>query len=258
MVTFDCRAERFDGVTLVTAVVSGVAEPTRLTVANRLDGPVHPPRRQGVPEAGWTDDGFEGVVGPETCALGYATPAPAADPPAELVSADPVPGAVPSATEERLDSDAAVIRELGDPSPPADAVPMGETDASPNAEPPAAVPTDDADAATAAEPIAADPSGNPPVDRPDTAGEPLPDDVARWLDTVSRRVDRAERLADAESLDEAAEAVRAAGGLDGVETVAARGSVDERCLRAVARRAERLADRRAAATVPVDTLARLA
>lgn len=239
MVTFDCRAERFDGVTLVTAVVSAVTEPTRITVANRLDGPVHPPRRQGVPEGGWTDDGFEGVVGPGTYALGYATPAPTADPPAELVSAAPVADAVTAA--DRLDSDEAVLRELGDPSPPADAVPTGEADAAPTAEP-----------------AAADRADTLPGGRSATAGQPLPDDVSRWLDTVARRVDRAEDLAAAESLDEAAEAVRSAGGLAGVRTVATRGSVDGRCLRALSRRAERLADRRAAATVPVETLARLA
>ncbi|WP_424001555.1 hypothetical protein ACOZ4I_16720 [Haloarcula salina] len=250
MVSFDCRAERLDGVTLVTAVVSGVTEPTRLTVANRLDGPVHPPRRQGVPEAGWTDDGFEGVVGPGTCALGYATPAPAADPPAELLSAEPVSD---SPTDDRLDSDEALIRELGDPSPPADAVPEGDGDAPPSAEP-----TSDTDATPSAEPTAAGPSPTSPADRPETATQPLPDDVSRWLDTVSRRVDRAENLAAADSLDEAAEAVRAVDGLAGVRTVAARGPVDERCLRALARRADRLADRRAAATVPVETLVRLA
>ncbi|MBV0902382.1 DUF7857 domain-containing protein [Haloarcula salina] len=238
MVTFDCRAERFDGVTLVTAVVSGVTEPTRLTVANRLDGPVYPPRRQGVSEAGWTDDGFEGVVRPGTRALGYATPAPAADSPAELVSAEPVSD---PPTDDRLDTEEAVLRELGDPSPPADAVP-----------------TDDADAPPTAEPTATARSDGPPVDRATTAGQPLPDDVSRWLDTVARRVDRAEALAAADSLGEATEAVRAAGGLTGVRTLATRGSVDERCLRSLARRAERLADRRAAATVPVETLARLA
>ncbi|MFB6222620.1 MAG: hypothetical protein ABEH86_02975 [Haloarcula sp.] len=234
MVTFDCRAERVDGVTLVTATVGTVAEPTRITVRNRLEGPVWPPRREGVPEAGWDEAGFDGVVGPGTHALGYATPAQPADPPAELTAATPVPDETP--TGERLDSETAVLRELGDPSPPADAVP-------------AVITEDDStvvrDAAKA-------------TGRARQPDQPLPDTVSQWLDTIAHRVDRAERLAAADSLAEATAAVRMADGLSGVKTVAARADTDEQMLRALARRAERLADRRAAATVPTETLSRLA
>ncbi|MEF8974477.1 MAG: hypothetical protein V5A15_06255 [Haloarcula sp.] len=234
MVTFDCRAERTDGVTLVTATVRDVVEPTRITVRNRLDGSLWPPRRQGVPEAGWTEDGFEGVVGPGTHAVGYATPAPPSAQPAELVSAEPAPDTTPA--DERFDSADAVLRELGDPSPPADAVPTAER-------------------GQAVEATRRGPN-EPAVEQ--GTNQQLPDEVSQWLETVARRVDRAERLAGAESLAAATDAVRAAGGLSGVRTVAAHGDTDEQMLRALARRAERLADRRAAAAVPTETLSRLA
>ncbi|WP_367176865.1 hypothetical protein [Haloarcula rubripromontorii] len=255
MVTFDCRAERVDGVTLVTATVGDIPEPTRITVRNRLDGPLWPPRTQGVPEAGWSEDGFEGVVRPGTHALGYATPALPADQPAELVRAEPAPDT--ATADERLDSAAAVLRELGDPSPPADAVPTAEPVHVPqtaSAGPPDLTPERDIEPQPEGSHQPAE-SGTASGHRPD---QQLPDAVSQWLETVARRVDCAERLAEAESLSAATAAVRAVDDLSGVRTVAARGDTDEQMLRALARRAERLADRRAAATVPTETLARLA
>jgi len=255
MVTFDCRAERVDGVTLVTATVGDVTEPTRITVRNCLDGPLWPPRKQGVPEAGWTGDGFEGAVGPGAHALGYATPAPLSDQPAELVRAEPTSDTPPA--DERLDSADAVLRELGDPSPPADAVPAGEpsqvAEAMSRRSNESTVEQEmDPRRATVKSPAE---SRTAPGQQSD---QRLPDAVSQWLETVARRADRAERLAEADSLSAATASVRAANGLSGVRTVAARGDTDEQMLRALARRAERLADRRAAATVPTETLSRLA
>jgi len=224
MVTFDCEWTRADGVTLVTARLRGVEEPTRVTVRNALDGPVWPPRREGVPVAGWDDTGFSAVLDPGDHALGYASPAEPSDPPARLVDTTPMPEGT-----DGLSSDHDVVRELGDPSPPADAVPV----------------TDD-----------------PGVDPTATAGRPtespLPTAVADWLANVEDRVERAEQLADAESLPAATEAVRSAGSLDEVRTLAERGDRDVRTLRRLAARAESLADRREAAGIPVETLARLA
>jgi len=264
MVTFDCRAERLDGVTLVTATVDDIAEPTRITVRNRLDGPLWPPRRQGVPEAGWTEDGFEEIVDPRTHALGYATPAPPSAQPAELVSAEPAPDTTPA--DERLDSVNAVLRELGDPSPPADAVPAGESAQAGDIEgrqsgaPAVELTNGQVDKNQQIDPqrATAQPPAEPEAAPGQRSDQQLPDAVSQWLETVARRVDRAERLAGAESLAAATDAVRAAGGLSGVRTVAARGDTDEQMLRALSRRAERLADRRAAATVPTEALSRLA
>ena len=115
----------------------------RVRVGNRLPGPVRPPRREGVPAAGWDDGGFEGVVPPhERRALGYASPVAAdesvgadsggdftADPPATLVWSERA-GASAAETDPDAFADEAtpegVVRALGDPRPPADAVPASD------------------------------------------------------------------------------------------------------------------------------------
>lgn len=227
MVSFDCDCTRHDGVTLVTATVQQITEPTRVSVENRLDGPIWPPRRQGVPERGWDDTGFETVVSAGTHAIGYATPAEPAPQPAELVGVTAVPDSTPTAG--RLSTVEDVVRDLGDPSPPADAVGTAE-------------PTDSEGCSQQREKVSSS----------------LPESVRRWLDDVSRRVDHAEALDEANSIDEVTVAVDDAGGLSSVQTIGSQARMDERMLRTVARRAETLADRRAAATVPVETLTRLA
>ncbi|WP_276273460.1 hypothetical protein [Haloarcula litorea] len=236
MVTLDCATSRHDGVTLVTVRLRDVDRPTRVTVRNRLDGPVWPPRREGRPATGWTDEGFEGVVESER-ALGYATPAPAETPAATLADATPVAaeGGVADYGRDAMSTDPdAVVRSLGDPSPPRDAVPRSGRDGG----------TD---------------GGTSGRDAPETHDAPpadVPAPVAEWLATMADRADRAEALVAAETLAAATDAVDAAGGLAGVRDLAT--GTDERLLRAVARRAETLADRRAAASVPVETLERLA
>lgn len=120
MASLTCTAEARDGVTLVTARIRGGPVAQRVRLADRLDGPVWSPRRRGVPEAGWRDDRFETVVpAGGTVALGYATPAPAADPPLAVVDSEVLPeGDVdPVPTPERA------IRDLGDPRPPRAAIP---------------------------------------------------------------------------------------------------------------------------------------
>jgi hypothetical protein len=108
----------------------------RFRIGNRLDGPVWPPRREGVPAAGWDDGGYEGVVEAEDRrALGYASPLQSGESPAE---AEDSPAEAPSEppaelvwTERAGDSESPdaeatpeeVVRSLGDPRPPADAVP---------------------------------------------------------------------------------------------------------------------------------------
>ena len=137
MVNLDCRAESRAGISLVTLVVENPTKiARRVRVANRLDGPVWPPRREGVPEAGWDDGGFEGVVAPgEFRAWGYACPASAEEPPAEVVWTERAGETERTRRTERAgDSDSfadertpeGVVRKLGDPRPPADAVPTGE------------------------------------------------------------------------------------------------------------------------------------
>lgn len=258
MVTFDCSASHHDGVTLVTVRLRDIDVPTRVTVRNCLDGPVWPPRSEGLPEAGWTAAGFSGVVAPGSHALGYATPARPEGTPAELADAVAVPEADP--VGERTDRPADVVRELGDPSPPGDAVPAAESAVSP----PAQTTADTA----AASPLSEDGRGSGPAPSsadaepaprgPDAEADQtrLPPELGPWLAEMERRADVAEALAGAETVPEATDAVRAAGGLAAVRTLSAAG--DERQLRRLARRARRLADRRAAATIPVETLSTLA
>lgn len=96
MVTLDWETERTDGVTLVRLYVTSEYR-RRVRVENRLDGPVWPPRREGQPAAGWDGDAFEGVVTPaDRLVVGYASPAPPADPPAEVVSEEPVDPETPA------------------------------------------------------------------------------------------------------------------------------------------------------------------
>lgn len=279
MVTFDCAASRHDGVTLVTVQLRDVAVPTRVTVRNRLDGPVWPPRREGLPEAGWTDDGFAGVVGPGSHALGYATPAAPDDPPAELADAVAAPDAQP--VDERTERPADLVRELGDPSPPGDAVPTVDCETGGDAVPTADCETDgstavaDADDATATADRAS-PAADTQATTVQTGaladatdsdachesnGRPrgtaqLPPALGPWLAEMERRTDAAEALAAAETVTEATAAVRQAGGLDGVRALA--DAPDERQLRLVASRLRRLARRRSEAAIPVETLSALA
>lgn len=116
MATLDWHVSGERGVTLVRLLVTSDAT-ERIRVRNRLDGPVWPPRRQGVPAEGWTAKGFEGVVdADERLVLGYASPAEPSEPPASVTVVGPE-GEGECAVTPRD-----VVRALGDPSPPRDAV----------------------------------------------------------------------------------------------------------------------------------------
>jgi hypothetical protein len=200
----------------------------RVEVRNRIEGPVLPPRRGGVPEPGWDRDGFEGVVpADDRLVLGYACPGPIDRPPVSVTD-------VGRASDDGDADDAvAAVRELGDPRPPMDATPAGPATGDGQERAPGgerARPTD----ATA-----------PPA-------------VDSWLAAVERRIDRGERLADG-SVGAAADALDAADDRDvDVTALEARLATDADALRAVSERASRLADRAAAVDVPVAALRRLA
>ncbi|MFC6974967.1 hypothetical protein ACFQL1_10210 [Halomicroarcula sp. GCM10025709] len=214
MASIECSWTHHEGVTLVTAGVTVAEEPTHVTVTNCLDGAVRPPRREGCPVPGWTDDGFAGVVDPGHHALGYAVEAPPADPPARLGAATPAPDAQP--VGERT-TPGAIVCDLGDPSPPADAVPAADIPDAPDS---------GVEPATAGAGVEGD---DPPLATP---GD-LPSVVTDWLDAVERRLERREqseagRAVETDSSDE-----------DGRPALP-----DERALRQLARRGDRLADRR--------------
>ncbi len=266
MLDLDCRVREVGDVTLVDAVVESAAPtPRRVRIETALEGPVWPPRRDGVPERGWDGDAFEGVVPADgRLALGFASPAAPTEPPVFVVDherADPDDerSATPPPANERIDDCTAgradlrvpvhertptgILRALGSPAPPRDAVPVPDASDGPADSQPR---TGDREV-----------SGTVAVDE---ATDPvaLPEEVADWLSAVGRRVQRAEALADARRVTTAAGALERAGGLDGARRLTAGLDRDERALRAVARRARHLADRAADADVPLSTLRRLA
>lgn len=254
----DWTTETVDGVTLVSVRLTNET-PTdrRIRLENRLDGPVLPPRRQGVPEAGWNDRGYETVVpAGERVAVGYACPAPPCDPPVDLVADERALDGVDD-TEEA--SAVGVVRRLGTADPPRDAVPTPE---SADVQPPEQDPDDAVDA---------DGLGRPRVDdAADTTAAPttvavadedsvtdLPEPVSEWLDAVETRVNRAEALTDP-SVVAATEALADAGGLAAVDDLPEKVAADAADLRAVAARAEALAERAETTDVSLAPLRRLA
>jgi hypothetical protein len=216
MVSIACATTTAGDVTLVTLSLSST-DPTHVRIENRLDGPVWPPRKQGVPAAGWDEEGFSGVVDGHL-ALGYACPVVAddADQPAEIVDERPPTG-------DDGPTARSLVRELGDGSPPPDAI------------------------------------GPTTPERTDESDEgSLPPAVTAWLETASQRLERADRLADATSVTEAADAVDAVGGATEVRTLRDRLATDRETLLAVAARCEAMAADAENVEIPVETLARLA
>jgi hypothetical protein len=111
-----------DEVADVSLIELSVHNPTavdrRVRVESRLDGPVLPPRDGSVPEAGWDEHGYAGVVpAGERVALGFAVPAPPTEPPVSVSDEG-------RATDDEGEATAAdAVRALGSADPPADALP---------------------------------------------------------------------------------------------------------------------------------------
>lgn len=99
-----------------------------------------------------------------------------------------------------------------------------------------------------------DVAGSDPANPIESTGIVAP----HFLEESTRRIKRAEDLAAARDLEQAAERVDAIGGLSGVKTLADRLERDAADLAEVARRAETLAERAEAVDLPVDVLSRLA
>jgi hypothetical protein len=131
MTAADWTTRRENGTTLVELVLVNDGPARRVRVDNELDGPVHPPRTDGVPAEGWDEDGFEGTVDAgDRLALGYAMPAPPADPPVSVEWLGPPDGEAPRIEDHpavpQLTATAdGVARALEDPRPPRDAVARG-------------------------------------------------------------------------------------------------------------------------------------
>jgi hypothetical protein len=138
MVTVEWDIDRTDGVTLVSMYVTATRA-CQVRVENQLQGPVWPPRRRGQPAAGWSADGYEGIVtAGDRLVGGYATPATPDEPPVALTVAEPIETAETGSVEAVVAGDdgiptvgtrpAGVVRALGSPLVPRDAVPIPEAD----------------------------------------------------------------------------------------------------------------------------------
>lgn len=270
----DWETSSLDGVRLIAGRLSNDAPvDRRVRLENQLDGPVLPPRVDGVPEAGWDESGYETVVpAGERVAFGYACPtqspespvdppstessptestatessppeSPPTDPPVELVATDRA--TTGDADEDTPTSASAVVRRFGVARPPRDAVPARQF----AAESVGAMSDDDA---------TSDDDGVTPDDDGETSTDGVTSDaVSAWFSAVERRVDRAERLT-APSVATATETLAAAGGLDRIDDLQPRVDADAAQLRTVAEQAESLADRAEATDVSLDALRRLA
>ena len=234
------------GVLVAVTLRNDTAVAVRVRVENDLDGPVLPPRREGVPAAGWDEDGFTGTVPADSrVGIGYACPTVDGDA-AEVTPSDPDPdpGVTPVSLDVLGPADADepqepdhvddAVRALGRATPPADAVPTS--------------PTVDPDA------LAADRRGRHPSERPDSNSSGVPDPVTAWLDAAETRIERAERLTDA-TADEAA-AVLEGCGVDGVADLPDDLDGDIAALRAVRDRLEDLL-RRATTAEPAPVVSPL-
>lgn len=120
------RIEEHAGITLVEAELSNPHRRARyVEVVSALDGPVLPPRESGYPADGWDDTGYRGTVEAGAClVLGYASPAPPADPPLTIESVEASPD------DRTTRSPGGIVRSLGDPRPPTDALADAERGAS--------------------------------------------------------------------------------------------------------------------------------
>ncbi|GAB7091723.1 hypothetical protein JCM18237_19940 [Halorubrum luteum] len=266
--------EREDGVSLVRCRLhNDEAVPRRVRLQNRLDGPVLPPRRGGVPEAGWDEDGVTVRLDPDQRrALGYATPAEPVDPPVELT----VEEAAEAGGEDPSPTAADAVRELGTYRPPREAVPAAPEEAGsvgPRDDSVGAggesnnTTTDDVAGIDVAETGDVAEIADVTADADDTSGaadarraeldDPAdPDRAEAWLDAVERRIRRGERLVDAD-VATATTVVAAAGGVDAIAELDSRLEGDAARLRRISDRADALAARAERADVPTDALERL-
>lgn len=87
MVEVDWEADRREGVTFVSAIVTNTqTTPQTVRLESRLDGPTWPPRRDGVRAPEWDGDVWAGTVeSGRRRGVGFASPAPPTEPPLEIL-----------------------------------------------------------------------------------------------------------------------------------------------------------------------------
>lgn len=242
MAALDWEQTRQDGVTLVElAVTAETAEAVRIESELR---PVWPPRRQGVPAAGWDETGFCGRVTPDQpLVVGYASPATPAEPPARVQTPDePRDGTDEDETARRI------VQALGQNSPPRDAIPTPD---GPERPPSGGKdrPTTDADRSA--------PRDRSREREPLGSTESKKEAVESWFGDIEARLDDAEQLAGISGADEARSAIDTVGGIDAVRALQAQLEQDSRELDSLGDRQRQLANRLAAVEIPLGTLERV-
>jgi len=237
MATLESHCRTAGGVTLVELCVTA-ARPRRVRVENCLEGPVWPPRTDGVPEPGWDGQGFEGRVDPdEPLVLGYASPAEPADPPARV--------AEEGEPTDREPTPEAVVKALGRREPPREAMPATGADSASSDTHPEPTPDPDPEANACGRGREATGSGDDGV-------------LDAWFAAVEGRLEAAEELAAASSVEEAEAAVERAGGIAAVRRLREQLRADRAALARLDRRCSDVRKRAGAVEVPVEALARLA
>jgi hypothetical protein len=116
LLTVEWHVTRATDVTLVTVHVTNTHDTAReVCLENQLDGPVLPPCRHGVAEAGWDDDGLRRQVpGESRVSVGYACRAPPETPPVDVTDR---PAEETGEANDTTPVDR-VLRSLGDHAPP--------------------------------------------------------------------------------------------------------------------------------------------
>ncbi len=120
MVRLETRVRRHDRVALVEGRLTGEDRPVRVTLATDAD-PVHPPRSGGRPVVGWrpADGTVTLLVGADRrVGVGFATTGAVGESPLSVVETE----FDPPASTGLPATPGAVVRALGDPRPPTDAV----------------------------------------------------------------------------------------------------------------------------------------
>jgi len=261
-VTIDATATTVGAVTLVAVRVSN-DEPVarRVRLANRLDGAVLPPRRHGLPEPGWSADGYVGTVpAAEEVGLGYACQ-PASDPddrdpPVELVDV--------SAPDDSEPTPVARARSrLPDARPPAAAA--GATpdlgietddplDPAPEDGPTVSGADDSRDTDGRSGATSDSDAGRSTASASDAEPDALPPAVRRYLDEVEGDVSDAETFAEG-ALADATALLEAGVDPEGTEAAVAAHAA---ALTRLRDRADALAARADAVEVPTEPMERLA
>ncbi|WP_372910514.1 hypothetical protein [Salinigranum sp.] len=252
---------RTEDATLVRVQVTNtLSVPRTVRIENRLDAPVLPPRRRGVPAVGWDDEGLTcRVPGDGRVSVGYACRAPSETPPV-AVDDDPAEGAAADAPLDRA------LRSLGDHAPPRSVVSPAALDGAHDSDSAHdCAPSSDAVSESREPParVAADADGRSaderaPGERGADAGHALspphpstpavPETVTAWFRAVEARLATADRLTG--DVEDATPVVASLGGRPGVAVLASTLEGDAAALSRIATRASELADRVDAADVP--------